>query len=94
MGFAFIPLTDEQGTIIKDGAHELYIYKPNLEVKSSDLKNSEIKNRLNDPPSYLLLPYGPKDTRRHLNTEYTFFTRSTRVSARSHSTVLYGIDPE
>ncbi|XP_015795969.1 dedicator of cytokinesis protein 3 isoform X2 [Tetranychus urticae] len=71
LGFCFFPLSDEKGTIIKDGIHELYLYKSNGQ--------SEIRNRLNDPNSYLSLPYGPKDDR-EINHEGNQLTRSSKES--------------
>jgi len=70
IGFSFIPLSDEQGTIIKDQTHELFIYK------SHDL--SEIRNRLADPSLYLCQPYGPKDCRSHLHQDNVNLTRSSK----------------
>lgn len=55
IGFSFIPLSDDVGTIIGDGSHELHVYR------TTDLNNT--KNKGYDPTSYLRLPYGPKDTR-------------------------------
>lgn len=50
LGFAFLPLSDEDGTVIADGSHELYLYKcdPQFwEDESLDLSK------------YTSLPYGP-----------------------------------
>lgn len=49
LGFSFIQLMDDKGTILRNGNHELYVYK------------CEEKCKLQDPKSYLSLPCGPKD---------------------------------
>ncbi|XP_076362645.1 dedicator of cytokinesis protein 3-like isoform X4 [Tachypleus tridentatus] len=49
LGFSFIHLMDEHGAILRNGNHELYIYK------------CEDRIKLQDPKAYLLLPVGPKD---------------------------------
>ena len=72
LGFSFIPLSDEQGTIIKDQSHELYIYK------SQDL--SEVRNKLNDPSLYLRQAYGPKDYRSNLHHDNFNLIRSSKES--------------
>ncbi|RWS11389.1 dedicator of cytokinesis protein 3-like isoform X2, partial [Dinothrombium tinctorium] len=72
LGFSFIPLSDEQGTIIKDGFHEVYIYKCTDVI--------EARNKLSDPVSYLTLPFGPKDERTNLRTSSPFLTKSAKES--------------
>ncbi|XP_042900639.2 dedicator of cytokinesis protein 3 isoform X2 [Parasteatoda tepidariorum] len=49
LGFSFILLMDDKGTILKNGSHELYVYK------------CEDGPKLQDPRVYLSLPSGPKD---------------------------------
>ncbi|RWS26001.1 dedicator of cytokinesis protein 3-like isoform X2, partial [Leptotrombidium deliense] len=77
LGFSFIPLSDEQGTIIRDGSHEVYIYK------CTDV--AEARSKLTDPSSYLLLPFGPKDERKNLQTSSPLLTRSTKESVHIRS---------
>ncbi|XP_074603894.1 dedicator of cytokinesis spg isoform X2 [Brevipalpus obovatus] len=72
LGFSFIPLSDEHGTSIKDGGHELYLYKLN--------DSADFRNRLNNPLSYLCLPYGPKDNRSLPHTETNKLFRSNKES--------------
>ncbi|GFS76082.1 dedicator of cytokinesis protein 3 [Nephila pilipes] len=49
LGFSFIQLMDDKGTILKNGSHELYVYK------------CEDGPKLQDPRAYLSLPSGPKE---------------------------------
>ncbi|KAG8186361.1 hypothetical protein JTE90_026781 [Oedothorax gibbosus] len=48
LGFSFIQLMDDKGTILKNGSHELYVYK------------CEESPKLQDPRVYLSLPSGPR----------------------------------
>ncbi|GAB6029592.1 hypothetical protein CHUAL_005335 [Chamberlinius hualienensis] len=48
-GFAFSKLMDDDGTTIKDGRHELFVYK------------CDDRSRLRDPQSYLNLPWNHED---------------------------------
>ena len=43
-GFSYVRLMDEEGTTLKDGAHELFVYK------------CEDRNKLRNPRAYLALP--------------------------------------
>lgn len=73
IGFSFIPLSDEVGTVIGDGSHEVYMYKVN------DLNN--IRNKLNDPRNYTSLPFGPRDGRSIVSSStVTGFSRSPKES--------------
>ncbi|XP_053200600.1 dedicator of cytokinesis protein 3-like isoform X2 [Panonychus citri] len=72
LGFCFFPLSDDKGTIIKDGCHELYLYK--------STGQTEIRARLNDPSSYLSLPYGPKDDREMNHEGMNQLSRSSKES--------------
>ncbi|XP_064489712.1 dedicator of cytokinesis protein 3-like isoform X2 [Ornithodoros turicata] len=49
LGFSFVHLMDDQGTILRNGSHEFFVYK------------CEDRSKLQDPASYLTLPSGPKD---------------------------------
>lgn len=50
LGFAYLPLSDEDGTVIANGSHELFIYKYDSQVYEDDPSNLS---------KYTSLPYGP-----------------------------------
>lgn len=77
LGFSFVHLMDDQGTILRNGSHEFFIYK------------CEDPSRLQHPSSYLCLPSAPKDVAPPTTpsaispppfcpTGITMFTRSQR----------------
>lgn len=55
LGFAFLPLSDEDGTVIADKSHELYLYKCDPHTWESHLFKDESLNLC----KYADLPYGP-----------------------------------
>lgn len=50
LGFSFLPLSDEGGTVIADGSHELYLYKCDSQLWEDESLNLS---------KYTSLPYGP-----------------------------------
>lgn len=50
LGFSFLPLSDEDGTVIADGSHELYLYKCDPQLWEDESLNLS---------KYTSLPYGP-----------------------------------
>lgn len=50
LGFSFLPLSDEDGTVIADGSHELYLYKCEPQLWEDESLNLS---------KYTSLPYGP-----------------------------------
>ncbi|KAI1296789.1 Dedicator of cytokinesis protein 3 [Halotydeus destructor] len=70
LGFSFIPLSDENGTILRDGTHEMHVYKA--------LDSAEARIKACDPSYYLRIPFGPRDIRSNLNTGSSLLVRSVK----------------
>ncbi|KAG9510700.1 Dedicator of cytokinesis protein 3 [Fragariocoptes setiger] len=79
LGFSFLPLTDDEGVILPNKQHELYLYK-------CDLKNSE--DEFQKLSSYIELPSGPNATNLKrsstksdvINQTSSCFVRNTKES--------------
>jgi len=71
LGFSFLPLSDEDGTIIPDKSHDLYLYKCDSQLWEDESLNLS---------KYTSLPYGP-DARASTNAKQATqqsFTHSNR----------------
>lgn len=69
LGFSFLPLSDEDGTVIGDKSHELYLYKCDSQLWDGESLNLS---------KYTSLPYGPSISQKSCS-------KSTSQSNFSHS---------
>ena len=67
-GFSFVKLMDDEGTTLKDGSHDLFIYK------------CEDRSKLKDAQSYISLPFSSTSSSAGLIIGNQTFPRSLKES--------------
>lgn len=74
LGFAYLPLSDDNGTVIPDRSHELFIYKYDTQLLEDDTINLS---------KYTSLPYGPNaknlSNLRSINNTFSHSSREVVV---------------
>lgn len=78
LGFAFLPLSDEDGTVIANKSHELFIYKYESQVYDDESLNLS---------KYTSLPYGPA-SRNMSKSRTSSFSHSSREIVTVHTFLL------